>query len=174
MSGNIQDSTHRKREPMKSIADTIKDVIRRGLTTAVELADVAVISDSAVNRYQTEETEPKFATVQAWASKHPHPEVRRAFVETFIESTGYQAIPVPDLASVTPEAAMKALHTSMERLASGTNKSYQAIRDGDVSAAELAGIDEDAAAVVASVQTARGVFTRLHQEHHRKPARRVP
>lgn len=61
------------------ISETIRQVVNDGLTTNLELADIAGISDSAVGRYAHDINGPTFETVRLWVRCHPHPAVRRAF-----------------------------------------------------------------------------------------------
>jgi hypothetical protein len=69
------------------ISETIRFLTNKGITTHVELAELAGISDSSVGRYATDQSQPSFDTVRCWVWLHPRIEARQAFAECLIPPT---------------------------------------------------------------------------------------
>lgn len=61
------------------ISDTIRHLCNEGLTTQVELAGVAGVSESTISRWSADVGGPDFAHVCRWIGFHPRLDVRRAF-----------------------------------------------------------------------------------------------
>ena len=155
------------------ISETIQNCIRQGYTTAVELATIAGISDSAVSRYALDDAEPKFSTVRAWVQHHPDARVRTAFALCLVSGSDMAIVERPAITDATPQAAMTSLHKSMEALASETSEAYAALVDGKITSAELSSLQESSQKTIGHVQVAMHVFETIHEQGQRKQARRA-